>query len=64
MVEVCGAPKKVGRLTCEVCTCAGEQDVQKVTKNTLRAIKFLELMQEGGVKVVKIEPLLELLKRK
>ena len=64
MVEVCGAPKKVDRLTCEVCTCTGEQDVQKVAKNTLRVIKSLELMQEDDIQIVKIEPLLELLKRK
>ena len=64
MIRVCGAPKKHDRVTCEHCTCSGEQDVQKVTKNTLRALGALDTMVEGGISTVKIEPLLKLLRGK
>lgn len=62
-VRTCGAPKPYNRITCESCTCNGEQDVQRIAKNTLRAIGALERMQEGGIEIVKIAPVIKLLKK-
>ena len=63
-MNTCGAPKKVNMVTCEECVCDGKKDVQLVAKNALRVQSCLELMAQGGIEVVKVEPLLKLLKGK